>query len=399
MKYCAYINRILYLTLSTILFILPLFVYCDVSQKYVFANKQRPLILYVPGWRNKGISQKDQIKLLKKIYPLSKVIVKVWNSDEDFGMSKSKADKYAEFLATEIDSMSLEKQQNIVLIGHSLGGRIVIKTLAYLKSRKVSIRRGIFLGAAIPDNAMEIESAITSTIEPCINVYYRNDYVLRHIYPSYKEGKFDALGAYGYSKPFHGIHMLQYEKTSSKDDNKKQRNLMKTKGNHSVKIYLSKLAEIEKTLPRSNSIDFYLERDSKWITFKKFCNWKLERQTKTAFWRIVNAHNQIIFFGNERNAVNLWKQYSRRYEETSQEKIDRIIVMQDKKNPVFKVIPRLLWLWKVVDEKDGWRLQQGVIRRGTYRIIDPKDFQRANGRESKMRESFENIKKQLNTKR
>ena len=143
------------------------------------AKPQKPVIIYVPGWKNKEVSQEDQVKLLKKIYPRSRIFVKVWDSDGDFETCKNRADEYVETLAEEICAMAQEDQHNLILIGHSLGGRIAVKTVARLKSKNICIRKGVFLGAAIPDNAPEIAAAFGATIEPCINIHNKNDFVFK----------------------------------------------------------------------------------------------------------------------------------------------------------------------------------------------------------------------------
>ena len=52
--------------------------------------------------------------------------------------------------------MPLKEQQKIILIGHSLGGRIAIKTIATLAKSQTFIRKVIFLVTAISYKAPEI---------------------------------------------------------------------------------------------------------------------------------------------------------------------------------------------------------------------------------------------------
>ena len=399
MNMSKHIKKIFIPTFIIILLaIVPLLLHSKAVQNSEAKRKQEPLIIYVPGWKNKGVSQEDQVKLLKKIYPRSIIFVKVWDSDGDFETCKNRSDEYVETLAEEICAMSQEDQHNLILIGHSLGGRIAVKTVARLKSKNICIRKGVFLGAAIPDNAPEIAAAFEATIEPCINIHNKNDFVLRHIYSVFGDGLLDALGSYGYAKPFYGIHMQQYEIKSdegavvSLDDYKDKMD------NHNVKQYMTKLAEIEKTYlpPSSTGWNNTLEQTlpTAWTVLEKCCNWRLETKKMTSTYRIVNAHNQTIFCGNKQNALSLWEQYSTYYTKTTQDAINQIQVIQDKKNPIIKVVPLG---WENLDEINGWRLQRKKVpfRGMVYRIIDPKDFQRANGSEQKMRESFKHIKKQI----
>ena len=399
MNISKHIKKIFIPTFIIILLaIVPLLLHSKAVQNSEGKGKQEPVIIYVPGWKNKGVSQEDQVKLLKKIYPHSRIFVKGWDSDGDFETCKNRADEYVETLAEEICAMSQKDQHNLILIGHSLGGRIAVKTVARLKSKNICIRKGVFLGAAIPDNAPEIAAAFGATIEPCINIHNKNDFVLRHIYSVFGDGLLDALGAYGYSKPFYGVHMLQYEIKSNENTVTSLDDYKGKMDNHNVKQYMAKLAEIEKTTaePSSAVLGKTLAQTlpATWVILKKCCAWKLESQKITSLYRIINAHNQIVFCGDKQNALTLWMQYSTLYSNTDQDTINQIQVIQDKKNPVVKVVPLG---WENLDEINGWRLQRKKVpfRGMVYRIIDPKDFQRANGSEQKMRESFKHIKKQI----
>lgn len=381
-----------------LLAIVPLLLHSKATQNCEVKEKQKPVIIYVPGWKNKGVSQEEQVMLLQKIYPHSKIFVKVWDSDGDFETCKNRADKYVEKLFSEICAMAQEEQRNLILIGHSLGGRIAVKTVARLKSKNICIRKGVFLGAAIPDNASEIAMALGATIEPCINIHNKNDFVLRHIYSVFGDGLLDALGAYGYSKPFYGVHMLQYEIKSNENTVTSLDDYKGKMDNHNVKQYMAKLAEIEKTYLPPSSTDWRnalaQTLPTTWTVLEKCCNWRLETKKMTSTYRIVNAHNQTIFCGNKQNALSLWEQYSTYYTKTTQDAINQIQVIQDKKNPIIKVVPLG---WENLDEINGWRLQRKKVpfRGMVYRIIDPKDFQRANGSEQKMREAFNNIRIQI----
>ncbi len=368
--------------------------YCQLTTKNI-TEEQAPIVIYIPGWKNKGVSQDEHVVLLQKIYPKSRILIKVWESDADFETCKKRADEYAGVLANEISSMSPDEQRNIILIGHSLGGRIAVKALARLGEKKIHIYKGIFLGSAIPDNAPEIKVAINTTLLPCINIYNKNDYVLRYIYTVLGEDLKGGLGAYGYALPFYGTNMLQYEILSPDEKIVTSKDKLK---NHRVGQYLKKLAEVENETRIYNSMGHdnfpIFTNFLSWKQIDECCGWKLEKQHVRSIYRIVNAHGAIIFSGAETNAWFYWKHLSTYYRQTDQDVIDRIEVIQDEENPPIKVFP---WGWENVDESSGWRLQRKkVLFRGmVYRIIDPKDFQRANGSKDKMDESFSNIKKQL----
>ena len=359
-------------------FFLPLMVYCS------GIPTPPPAVIYIPGWQNKGKLQNEPVKLLQEIYPGSKITVKIWDSDGDFETCKERADKFAGILADEICAMPQDTQRNIVLIGHSLGGRIAVKTVAGLKEKNVYIRQAVFLGAAIPEDAREIAAAWGAVLEPCINIHNRHDKILRTIYSVFGAGLRDALGSYGYSGSFYGVHMLQYEIKSNENE----------MANHDVTWYMAKLAEIKTLsgkLPRSGSLTG--NPSSSWRLSGQCCNWKIEARQDNSSYRIINSHGQIIFTGKKFDALPLWKQYSTQYRNHTEEMIRKIRVPGGRK---MKIIPGG---WKTLDDADGWLFQQKkVLLRGIiYRVVDPKDFQRISGKdEKKMRKIFEDIKKQIN---
>lgn len=300
-----------------------------------------PKVFYIPGWKTKDIPQDKQAQLLKEMFPNSQIEIKKWESEGDFLTVRKRADEFAAILADEICNLAAVDQQNLILIGHSLGGRIAIRTMAILAHKQKPILRGIFLAAAIPHDDPDIASAIKNSYHPNINIYNRQDYTLRHIYGVYGEGLKDALGAYGYAFPFSSGQMLQFENT------------LPPKEILSTDDYMDQLKNHE-------SISY--------ITFLRNCMGKIN-----------SAENNL-------HAVD----YS-----TARENINRIQVKHS--NPPMKIVDIG---WETLDSVSGWRLQRRPRTRVSgerFRIVDPLDYQRANGDAEKMRESFEDIKTQLHT--
>ena len=78
---------------------------------------------------------------------------------------------------------------------------------------------------------------------------------------------------------------------------------------------------------------------------------------------------------------------------TAIESINKINVFQDNLNFPVKIIDVG---WDTVDSFEHWRLQRKSSSDGAlYRILDPLDFQKANGSKTKMEYSFQQIKEQL----
>lgn len=167
-----------------------------------------PEVWYVHGWnalRAKKDSQENAVALLKDIFPSASISVKEWDSLKPFGKSIKRADVFAAALAKQIGELPEEKRKNLILVGHSLGGMIAIRTVAALSRQNIAIRQAIFLAAAIPADDMDCREVFRQRLTECINIFCPKDSVLKSAYGVAGERQYrNALGAIGYAVPsFH----------------------------------------------------------------------------------------------------------------------------------------------------------------------------------------------------
>lgn len=88
-------------------------------------------------------------------------------------------DPTAILLAKKISILPSRERQKLILIGHSLGGNIVIRTLAHLSQHNCSIHSAVLLGAAISNTDENIPLATNATIEPIHSMINPNDEALK----------------------------------------------------------------------------------------------------------------------------------------------------------------------------------------------------------------------------
>lgn len=88
------------------------------------------------------------------------------------------ADTTAEFIAKSLLRLSEQERDNIILIGHSLGANIVIKTLYKINVNNAFIWKAILLGAAINNNDNIIRSACNGVKDKIISVINSADFAL-----------------------------------------------------------------------------------------------------------------------------------------------------------------------------------------------------------------------------
>ena len=186
----------------------------------VLLGAAAPEVWYVHGWNGlyaEKKSEKGALTLLKEVFPSANVSLKEWNSVGDFAECRRRADDFATSLTEEIVKLPEEKRNVLILVGHSLGGRIVLRTAVQLSVRKIAIDRAVFLAAAIPADDVDCPKVFRQQLIPCTNVYCPEDWALRDGFRTTYDGV--PLGQVGYKIP--GFHR-QYRKTdSSKHDAEK----------------------------------------------------------------------------------------------------------------------------------------------------------------------------------
>lgn len=184
-------------------------------------NNNSPIILYIPGLYSADDPQEKAVQLLNTIYPNAEEIVNVaWesqngnnislNSVVSSGVEKAFNDSNplrgllelalgtvgsitqrwinalddveptAQWLANKIASdLTSSQRQNLILIGHSLGGNIIIRTLAHLYCQNLSIKSAVLLGAAIENMNRNILLAMEATQKPISSMVNPDDTALK----------------------------------------------------------------------------------------------------------------------------------------------------------------------------------------------------------------------------
>ena len=160
------------------------------------------VIWYVPGWKRCETKLAPEHEdFFKKAFPGSAAHIVNWNGNGDWSESVTNADAYVATLVTAIDAMKPEDRQRLTLIGHSLGGRIVAKTVAELQRKNIKIQNAVMLAAAIPFDDADAELALQSKSMPVISIYNPNDKMLKYAYRIAGGENSTALGAHSTGKP------------------------------------------------------------------------------------------------------------------------------------------------------------------------------------------------------
>ena len=103
-------------------------------------------VIFVPGWFSGDYDYRAERAILREIYPRAMVTRFSWNSEQTWTDAvRDSEDREPAALVERLRSCSVSPAQT-VLIGHSLGARILLRTLARFD---VTAHHAVLLGAAI----------------------------------------------------------------------------------------------------------------------------------------------------------------------------------------------------------------------------------------------------------
>lgn len=171
------------------------------------AGANRPIAYYVPGWLRTG-SHRDASTWTSFTNIFSSARCEnfaIWNGNAAWRTSLRNADSQWRLLANEIERMPSFVRTNVTLVGHSLGARIVVRTLADLAGKGMKVRRGILLGAAIRDDDPDLARMGDASLLPVLNVCNPKDVTLRYFYRVAGGEKGEALGVGGGVSPMSNV--------------------------------------------------------------------------------------------------------------------------------------------------------------------------------------------------
>lgn len=236
-----------------------------------------PIIWYVPGLYSADDPQEKAVQLLHTIYPNAEIIANVaWecqNGDnisldtvvssgienafndsnplrglmylalETLGSISERwinalddVEPTAQWLANRIaNNLTSNQRQRLILIGHSLGGNIIIRALAQLHRQNLSIKSAVLLGAAIENMNRNILLAMNATKKPICSMINPDDTALKAFqtvtgcralgtgcelnYDSSKFVEYNTSNYLGHSSAFYLSQWAEINNVKNPDDN------------------------------------------------------------------------------------------------------------------------------------------------------------------------------------
>ena len=172
------------------------------------SSAAKPEVWYVPGWLRCGGADPIAWSALTNAFPAAKAVYVDWDGNHGWGRSVTNADAAVEILAARLAALPEPARTDLTLVGHSLGGRIVVKTLARLAERDLKVGRGVALAAALPADDPALETAGRGSLKPFVLMNNPKDGTLKYAYRVARGVHGPALGLVGPVAPHENVQAV-----------------------------------------------------------------------------------------------------------------------------------------------------------------------------------------------
>ncbi len=260
-------------------------------------------VWYIPGWMRTETPHEGVLECISNVFPEATIEFKAWDGNRlVWPHAVESADKESWRFAFEVATMPAEKRENLVIVGHSLGGRITARILARLAERGLKIRQGELLAAAIPSTDPDLAKMGGGSALPVLALCNPDDIVLRYVYAMAGGEDSVAFGANGALKTIENVR----ECVTPRDLTKQVEinagwgkvQALKDVRNHSEFFYIDYLrrllngeeASVEVMVPQALPTFEGRVTDSGlwWDTLAETNGWKLQRNKVTGHGRIID---------------------------------------------------------------------------------------------------------------
>ncbi len=289
-------------------------------------------VLYVPGWLRNGSDHTDNLDSLRKLYPESELVVHRWDGDRlSFEKSRDHADAEGRRLGAELASCAASERARTVLVGHSLGGRVVVRALAELARRGMKVRRGIVLGAALPCDDAELPWAVLGSSQPVVCVACQHDPTLKLMYGLAGGEGSVALGVNGWpAGDRHVVRLFMPPEVPSRVIPKNYKILrmekMRQLCTHLAKFYFEYLVECAEADFKTQASEVVVPQDCPnletgtldwgmwWRTRDACAGWKLQEHRITGHFRILDERGVRRAWGSPAKMREAFREVRRQVE-------------------------------------------------------------------------------------
>ena len=279
------------------------------------AFRRTNFVFYVPGWMRTQTRDDETWHSFTNVFAGARCMRwNHWAGDCSWKKAMRNADQAARRLADEVERMPDGARTNVTLVGHSLGARIVVRTLAELAGKGIKVKQGILLGAAIPNDDPDLGRAGRASCLPVLAVCNPKDVTLKYAYGAAGGESASAFGTDGAPRPLENMvecpvsatvtEQTEIEAAWGKSD------AIKKIASHHALFYLAALrAVLEGVEPENRQLLVpqgrinvemkVLDAGIWWDVLETADGWKLERNRLTGHCRILDSAKKRKAWGPE----------------------------------------------------------------------------------------------------
>ena len=272
-------------------------------------------VAYIPGWMRCHAGRDEALRTVEDVFPDADVQLWDWDGNVRWSLALENADRVSEQFADEILAMSESDRAALVLVGHSLGGRIVARVLARVARIGKKIRQGVLLGAAIRDDDSDLLDMGGGSKRPVWVVCNPDDTMLKYIYATVGQEGGPALGTNGAAGALPNCKEIavpeDIARRTSIEADWGAIEMVKEIANHYAAFYLAYLGSLVKGNKHVNSLMLVLQDMPNldlrvtnagiwWEELDTWDGWSLQRHILTGHCRILDKGNIRRAWGAEK---------------------------------------------------------------------------------------------------
>ena len=272
-------------------------------------------VAYIPGWMRCHAGRDEALRTVEDVFPDADVQLWDWDGNVRWTLALENADRASERIADEILAMSERDRTALVMVGHSLGGRIVARVLARVARIGKKIRQGVLLGAAIRDDDSDLFDMGGGSKRPVWVVCNPDDTMLKYIYATVGREGGPALGTNGAAGALPNCKEIavpeDIARRTSIEADWGAIEMVKEIANHYAAFYLAYLGSLVKGNKHVNSRMLVLQDMPNldlrvtnagiwWEELDTWDGWSLQRHILTGHCRILDKGNIRRAWGAEK---------------------------------------------------------------------------------------------------
>lgn len=189
----------------------------SMAMAFVLSGMPHERVMYVPGWHRCGRGEDEAFRSVQAAFPDAMVEVRDWGGNASWRTARENADREAELLATELVALPAEERDRLVVVGHSLGGRIVVRALCRLNDQGCKVKQAVVLAAALPCDDESIGGFAAASRAPTVVVRNPRDPMLKYGYRPFGGERAQALGAAGPAAPIANCQVVTVDPAAVKE--------------------------------------------------------------------------------------------------------------------------------------------------------------------------------------